>query len=64
MGIPKYVLIDEAGPDHNPVFTVEVQVAGVPVGSGKGGNKKAAEQIAAANALVHFQDQESAGAQE
>jgi ribonuclease III len=63
MGIPKYVLIDEAGPDHSPIFTVEVQVAGVPVGSGKGGNKKTAEQMAAANAIEHFKTQENAGTQ-
>ena len=59
MGTPRYVTIDESGPDHNPVFTVEVQVGGVPVGDGRGGNKKAAEQNAAARALTYLQSKES-----
>jgi ribonuclease III len=59
MGTPRYVTIDESGPDHNPVFTVEVQVGGIPVGDGKGGNKKAAEQHAAARALAYLTTKES-----
>ncbi|MBE0642765.1 MAG: ribonuclease III [Bacteroidetes bacterium] len=59
MGTPRYVTIDESGPDHNPVFTVEVQVGGIPVGEGTGGNKKAAEQNAAARALTYLLSQES-----
>ncbi len=58
LGTPKYVTIDESGPDHSPVFTVEVQVGGVPAGTGKGGNKKAAEQNAAQHALSFLQTQE------
>lgn len=54
LGIPRYVTVDESGPDHSPVFTVEVQVGGIPVGIGSGGNKKAAEQAAAARALEYF----------
>ncbi|MBR9976395.1 MAG: ribonuclease III [Bacteroidetes bacterium] len=59
MGTPRYVTIDESGPDHSPVFTVEVQVGGVPIGDGTGGNKKAAEQRAAARALGYLQSTES-----
>jgi ribonuclease-3 len=55
MGIPRYVVVDESGPDHSPIFTVEVQVNGVPVGAGKGGSKKVAEQMAARRALEMFQ---------
>lgn len=57
MGIPRYVTLDESGPDHSPIFTIEVQVNGIPVGTGKGGSKKAAEQIAAAAALEFFKIQ-------
>jgi ribonuclease III len=60
LGIPRYLTIDESGPDHNPVFTVEVQVSGIPVGKGQGGSKKAAEQIAAMNALEFFREQDQA----
>ncbi len=59
MGTPRYVTVDESGPDHNPVFTVEVQVGGIPVGEGKGGNKKSAEQNAASRALAYLHSQES-----
>lgn len=58
MGTPRYVTTDETGPDHSPVFTVEVQVGGVPIGDGTGGNKKAAEQRAAARALGYLQTKE------
>jgi ribonuclease III len=59
LGTPRYVTIDESGPDHSPVFTVEVQVGGIPVGEGTGGNKKAAEQRAASLALCYLQTKES-----
>ena len=58
LGSPRYVTVDESGPDHSPVFTVEVQVGGVPCGLGKGGNKKTAEQSAASFALNHLQSQD------
>jgi ribonuclease III len=59
LGTPRYVLLEESGPDHSPVFNMEVQVGGIPVGSGSGGNKKTAEQIAASEALHHFQDKDT-----
>ena len=59
MGIPRYITIDESGPDHNPVFTVEVQVNGIPVGLGSGGSKKAAEQKAASKAMEFFTAQDA-----
>lgn len=58
LGIPRYITVDEHGPDHHPVFTVEVQVSGIPVGTGQGGSKKAAEQLAAMNALAFFNTQD------
>ncbi len=64
LGGPKYVTVDESGPDHSPVFTVEVQVGGVPVGVGKGSNKKTAEQMAASYALTHLQSQDQTGTQQ
>lgn len=50
-GIPRYLTVNEEGPDHNPVFTVEVQVNSRTYGMGIGRSKKAAEQMAAAKAL-------------
>jgi ribonuclease-3 len=62
MGTPRYVTIGESGPDHSPIFTVEVQVGGIPIGEGSGGNKKSAEQNAAARALAFLQSKESGSA--
>ena len=47
----KYCLTGEAGPDHNKRFFVDVQLNGVPVGSGEGRSKKEAEQMAAKAAI-------------
>jgi ribonuclease III len=46
---PVYRLVDE-GPDHAKTFTATVMVAGREVGSGRGRNKKEAEQRAAREA--------------
>lgn len=48
---PRYVVTLEEGPDHAKEFTVEVQVDGRSYGTGKGRNKKEAEQKAAEAAL-------------
>lgn len=46
-----YELLDESGPDHLKVFSVEVLLNGKAVGRGNGHSKKEAEQAAAAQAL-------------
>lgn len=48
---PKYEVIEEEGPDHNKVFTIEVLVEGKRWGLGKGKNKSEAAQNAALKAL-------------
>lgn len=47
----KYVVINEEGPAHNKVFTVEVKIDDIIYGVGKAHSKKEAEQEAAKNAL-------------
>ncbi len=47
----EYVLIDEAGPDHNKSFTVDVMLNSNRIGRGVGRSKKEAEQLAAKEAL-------------
>lgn len=49
-GQPRYRVESENGPDHNKVFTVEVYIAGTPIGKGVGTSKKDAEQNAARDA--------------
>lgn len=50
-GLPRYREISRSGPDHRPVFTVEVEVDGVAPARGQGPSKRAAER-AAAEALL------------
>ena len=47
----EYVLIGEAGPDHNKRFVVEVCLNDQVIGKGSGKSKKEAEQLAAKEAL-------------
>ena len=47
-----YTLIREEGPDHNKTFTVAISIGGEDVGVGVGRTKKAAEQVAAYQALL------------
>lgn len=48
----EYVLVSEAGPDHNKAFTVEVHLNSNIIGMGSGRSKKQAEQLAAKEALA------------
>lgn len=47
----EYKIIDEKGPAHNRIFTVEALVDGIVYGRGEGTSKKEAEQEAAKEAL-------------
>ena len=48
---PQYEVIQTVGPEHDKIFTVQVMLGTTVLGSGKGHNKKAAEQAAAQHAL-------------
>jgi len=52
MEIPEYIVVNEKGPAHNKIFTVEVWVNGDKLGFGQGNSKKEAHQIAARLAVV------------
>ena len=51
LGVPRYTIVKEEGPDHDRIFTVDVLLEDVRKGSGTGKNKKEAEQAAARRAL-------------
>src|SRR5699024_2920146 len=53
-----YLLVEEVGPAHEKEFLVEVHAEGNILGQGKGKSKKAAEQVAAANALENLKSVE------
>ena len=46
-----YDIVEESGPPHDRIFQVEARVDGELLGTGSGASKKAAEQVAAAEAL-------------
>ena len=48
---PTYTIVDAPGPQHAPIFEVEVAFQGAPLGRGQGRTKKEAEQAAAHAAL-------------
>ncbi|MDD4924667.1 MAG: ribonuclease III [Dehalococcoidales bacterium] len=48
---PLYSIIEETGPDHKRVYTAEVRVANILLGTGHGKSKKIAETEAAKAAL-------------
>jgi ribonuclease-3 len=49
---PRYLLLDEQGPDHNKCFKVAAEIAGHRYAAAWGRNKKEAEMKAAMNALA------------
>ncbi len=53
-GSLRYELTGEEGPEHDKTFMVEAYIGSVRVGSGAGHSKKAAEQRAAYEALLHM----------
>ena len=57
LGIPRYSVTQEEGPEHGRRFTVEVTVGAHSWGIGSGRSKKEAEQSAAAEALERIQQQ-------
>lgn len=49
---PRYDVIEQTGPDHDPLFTVRVNVEGVEPADGRGRSKRLAEQEAATAVLI------------
>ncbi len=54
--LPMYRIIDQSGPDHEKVFTVDVRVAERLLAEGAGRSRKDAEQQAARLALAALRD--------
>jgi ribonuclease-3 len=48
--VPKYILVDRTGPDHDRTFWVSVEIFGTMYGPESGKSKKEAEQSVAASA--------------
>ncbi|MCD6384934.1 ribonuclease III [Candidatus Sumerlaeota bacterium] len=57
--IPEYRVVAEKGPEHKKLFTIEVWINGRKYGTGEGGRKKIAENIAAKEAYKNLTAQPS-----
>lgn len=53
-GTLKYILVKEAGPDHQKQFTIEARIGEQVIGTGVGRSKKTAEQHAAYEAIKNY----------
>lgn len=53
-GLPKYIVTERSGPDHKPLFVIEVDVAGLAKAKGTGKSKKDAERFAAIHLLENW----------
>ena len=49
--LPVYTVIERSGPDHKPLFVIEVEVDGIGRAKGTGKSKKDAERFAAVHLL-------------
>lgn len=54
-GLPVYEIIERSGPDHRPLFIIEVHVTGVGTARGTGKSKRDAERFAATHLLEGWQ---------
>lgn len=54
--LPQYIQLSRTGPDHNPVFTMQVSVKGQPSVSASGNSKREASQTAAAELLKRLEN--------
>ena len=53
---PRYVVLEEVGPDHDKIFTLGVYSGDRLVSQGTGPSKQHAQQVAAKAALEHYGD--------
>ena len=53
--LPDYREVERSGPEHAPVFKIEVTVAGEQPATGVGGNKRLAQSAAAAALLERLE---------
>ncbi len=53
-GVPVYHVIDRSGPDHRPLFVIEVAVEGIGKAQGTGKSKKDAERYAATHLIENW----------
>ncbi len=55
LAVPSYDIVDRAGPDHAPLFTMQVMLQGQPPMTATGKSRREAEKQAAAALLEHVE---------
>jgi ribonuclease III len=58
-GLPQYSLLEKTGPDHKPLFLVEVKVGDLPKISASASSKKDAEKNAAQKMIEYIKENDS-----
>ena len=58
-GVPAYKIVDVSGPDHDPVYSVELSIRGQPVCRASASSRKLAERAAARKALDILRNKQS-----
>lgn len=53
-GTPEYVVLERSGPDHRPMFVIEVSCENIGTAQGTGKSKKMAERYAARHLLENW----------
>ncbi len=53
-GLPNYEVVKRSGPDHRPLFVIQVSIDGVGSAQGAGKSKKEAERFAATDLLSNW----------
>lgn len=61
LGVPAYRLIDRIGPDHEPIFTIEVNIDKNHSAKGEGSSKREAQQEAARTLKAIISERENKG---
>jgi ribonuclease-3 len=54
LALPRYEVVARSGPDHDPVFSVRVEIEGLEGAVGEGASKRLAEKAAAAAFLARL----------
>jgi ribonuclease-3 len=54
--IPNYAILEQEGPAHKPIFTVEVTVEDLPKFQAQGSSRKIAEKLAAEQVIIYIQN--------
>lgn len=57
--LPTYDIVEQSGPDHEPVFTVQVTVETVGSAKGQAASKRKAEKLAAKDLLAYIESKHS-----